>query len=932
MRTLRPALALLVPLLLAAPSPAASGSKYLPKGSPVPYEGTFATLPSGLRVVVYEMAHVDRFAVTVSYGAGGAQDPAGKEGLAHLAEHLAYRSRLPWVGRARLFDALVASGLRFNGSTSHDATDYYAVGKPGDLRVALAIEAARMRDPLAGLTEDDFAVERDVVISEYRERYETDPRGAEVQAVLEAAFPGHPYGRRVAGTPRSLETISLEDVRAWLRTRYVPANAVVVVIAPGKARDVAALVAATFDELAVPAEGASVAPSDPAPLPAPALPPASRTVRHPAPVRQPIVWVAWSVPGGRAQRDAQGHAAAVALDAAFAGAAVRSLRMGANDAIETWDTAYLAFADAGLVVLRVEVANEKYADRVVEMARTAALGLRLDESDHHQDTAFTRRERLNAIVATRDRLLVDAYVDLEQIDGRSVARFLRATGKPDRLAGWTDQVVRQLNVDVAPYLAEFLRRERSAAVVIVPDQNPLARVAAGGEPSVAEDDLADEGDWVPPEAARARAVARAPGLDRAERRVLPNGLRVVVTRRGSLPVADLRLLVRTSVEGGAGVTAGLPTLALGTNYARFAARELGLVGGAAWIGLEGEHLVRAVRGASGNLDVLLGATAEWARDQKARWFDGARELYLRRVARLEHDPDELGVRALHANLFPRHPYGAAPERAGIAKVSAGDADRWLKQEIRPERATLVVTSDQPPSPELWAAIEGHFGGWRRGGADRVGAPAAALPPGRTVVLVHRAGATQALVATGVRAPTLAARDVSATDAVRWLARSRLQQRLRVEEGVSYGVAASVVEHEQAAALVFAAAVEPDAAARSLKALLDAPARIAAEPPAAASAGRARWQVARAFAFAFDTVGEAADALVTQARFDLPPDHWERQPEAIGALTSERIQAAAAALAVGKESVVVIGDAAVLEPQLRAAGFVPEVIRPGAGGS
>src|SRR4030067_1899856 len=76
---------------LAIPCTALAG-KYRPQGRPVPYGGFFATFPSGLRLVVYEMPAVDRFAVTVSYGSGSAEDPEGKEGLAPGAQHPAQRA------------------------------------------------------------------------------------------------------------------------------------------------------------------------------------------------------------------------------------------------------------------------------------------------------------------------------------------------------------------------------------------------------------------------------------------------------------------------------------------------------------------------------------------------------------------------------------------------------------------------------------------------------------------------------------------------------------------------------------------------------------------------------------------------------------------------------------------------------------------------
>jgi len=163
--------ALAVAALALSPT-ATLAASYRPKGRPVDYRGHFAPFPSGLRLVVYEMPHLDRFALSVSYGAGSVDDPPGKEGLAHLAEHLAFRAA-PGGSGQRIWERLVASGMRFNAFTEMEHTDYWISGNAAELGEALRIEAARMADPVAGVSEDDFAIERDVVVSEWRERYET---------------------------------------------------------------------------------------------------------------------------------------------------------------------------------------------------------------------------------------------------------------------------------------------------------------------------------------------------------------------------------------------------------------------------------------------------------------------------------------------------------------------------------------------------------------------------------------------------------------------------------------------------------------------------------------------------------------------------------------------------------------------------------------
>jgi len=238
---------------------------------------------------------------------------------------------------------------------------------------------------------------------------------------------------------------------------------------------------------------------------------------------------------------------------------------------------------------------------------------------------------------------------------------------------------------------------------------------------------------------------------------------------------------------------------------------------------------------------------------------------------------------------------------------------------------VIVVSDVAPSPEGWKWIQKEFGGWDRDGAGPVPpAPIAPAPAGRSVALVERRGGTQATVAVGFRVPPLSARDAPALEAVRWLLESRLNQRIRVEEGVSYGASAGLVERRQAAALVVSATVDADAAPRTVETILRAATDLAATPLQPASAGRARWMVARAFARRFDTVDGAADALETIALHGLPPDHFDRMPAQIASLDAARIQAAARSLSLGHEVIVVTGEGA-LHPALARAGFAPEAL-------
>src|SRR5512140_3452393 len=104
------------PLLLASACVALAGcaTVFLPRPEPlaraIRFPGTFETYPTGLRGVA-------RATVTVSYGVGYADDPPGKEGLAHLAEHLSFRARSYGATGPQIKSRLLALGAAFNGAT-----------------------------------------------------------------------------------------------------------------------------------------------------------------------------------------------------------------------------------------------------------------------------------------------------------------------------------------------------------------------------------------------------------------------------------------------------------------------------------------------------------------------------------------------------------------------------------------------------------------------------------------------------------------------------------------------------------------------------------------------------------------------------------------------------------------------------------------------
>ena len=89
-------------------------------------------------------------------GTGAADDPDSLAGLAHLVEHLNFRSHA--AGEAPLSSRLALYGVgAWNGETTLETTTYYEVGAPETLPRLVDVAMARIVDPLQGVTPDQLA-------------------------------------------------------------------------------------------------------------------------------------------------------------------------------------------------------------------------------------------------------------------------------------------------------------------------------------------------------------------------------------------------------------------------------------------------------------------------------------------------------------------------------------------------------------------------------------------------------------------------------------------------------------------------------------------------------------------------------------------------------------------------------------------------------
>jgi zinc protease len=256
-------------------------------------------LANGLEVILHEDHRTPIVSVNVYYHVGSKDEAPGRNGFAHLFEHVMFQGS-KHVGEDRFFPTLERAGATdINGTTNDDRTNYFETVPKNRLELALWLESDRMAFLLSHADKSTFDSQRAVVKNERRQNYENAPYGLVWKFVREAVFPSpHPYHLLTIGTPEDLDAARIEDVQGFFRTWYVPNNASLVIAGDIDKATTRALVEKYFGAIS------------PGPLPARKVPVAVERTQElqlnvSAAVELPRVVMAWATPAYYAPGDAE---------------------------------------------------------------------------------------------------------------------------------------------------------------------------------------------------------------------------------------------------------------------------------------------------------------------------------------------------------------------------------------------------------------------------------------------------------------------------------------------------------------------------------------------------------------------------------------------------------------------------------------------------
>lgn len=404
------------------------------------------TLDNGLRVVVSEDHAVPTVSVSLWVDVGSGHEQPGRTGLAHLFEHLMFEGS-ELVAEGEHMASLMAQGGRANATTSFDRTAYVESVPTGALELALWLEGDRHGHLLPALTQDNLDVQRDVVVEEKHQRYDTVPYGDALERLCRTVFPeGHPYHHTTIGSMEDLAAATLQDAHDFYTAHYGPTTSVLTLVgdvSPEQGFDLAARYLGHLEDRTVPR-----------PQQRPPLAPL------PGPVREVVVgdvpsdrlYLAFRLP---AVTDPQFLACALALDA-LAGLNVSRLHrrlLRREETVSGCSASALGLRDGtslGLVVLDVtegvapDVVGHVVAEELTDFAGSGPSAAELEASFAETERSWLealagydeRAELLSRAVLTyRDATQVNSHLDdVAAVTAQQVAEAARQWLLPERAA------------------------------------------------------------------------------------------------------------------------------------------------------------------------------------------------------------------------------------------------------------------------------------------------------------------------------------------------------------------------------------------------------------------------------------------------------------------------------------------------------------------
>ena len=899
---------LVIVLASTAPARAAAAAKI-----DIPFQKF--TLDNGLTLIVHEDHKAPIVAFNVWYHVGSKNEKPGRTGFAHLFEHLMFNGSENY--NDDYFKPMQKIGATdLNGTTNEDRTNYFENVPTSALDLVLWMESDRMGHLKGAIVQAKLDEQRGVVQNEIRQML-NEPFGVTEDLIVKGAYPpGHPYSWSVGGSLEDLGNAKLEDVHAWFATYYGPNNAIVAIAGDIDAKTALEKVKRYFGDI-------------------PASPPisrhsswvAKRTGSHRESVQdrisQPRIYKMWNAPGwGTVCADNLDLASSVLAD----GKNSRLYkRLVYDDQIATEVRAYVNVREIGSVFTIQADAKPGVALSAVEKAIDEELAKFLAEGPTEKEVERVRTQYMARFVRGIERIggfggksdilassqvyggSPDAYKTTLEHMGKATAAAVKETS-----VRWLSDGVYILEVTPYPRLAA----EKS-------DVDRKTMPAVGPPPEV-----------------------KFPTLQRA---TLPNGLKILLAERHSIPVVDFTLVLDAGSAADQFAVPGTASLAMNMVDEGTAKRSsLEISDQLDSLGAElraGSNLDTSFVGLSAlkdKLDAALDIYADVVLNPAFPEADFRRlqKIQIARIGQENDSPITMILRVFPKLLYGRgHAYGnpftGSGTVAAVGGLTRADLVKFHETWFKPNNATLIVVGDTTLA-EIRPKLESLFKDWKGGkvpGKNIAAVPQAAKP---TVFIMDKPGAPQSMVVGGHPAPPSGDPDAIAIDTMNTILGgdfvSRINMNIREDKHWSYGAMSVLVPARGQRPFIVLAPVQTDKTKETMDEIRkELEGILGPKPVTPDEFANVKNSKVLGLPGQWETMEAVEGSLSEIVQFGLPDDYFQKYPARVRELgIGDMAKAAKKTIRPGSVVWIVVGDRALIEPKIRELGFTEITVIDGDG--
>jgi zinc protease len=431
-----------------------------------------------------------------------------------------------------------------------------------------------------------------------------------------------------------------------------------------------------------------------------------------------------------------------------------------------------------------------------------------------------------------------------------------------------------------------------------------------------------------------------------ERATLRNGVRVVFARRSAVPVVHMQMNFSAGSASDPRERLGLQSLALDlmeegttTQDSRAIAEIQERLGASIYTSSDFDTSTVGVYSLTTTLRPALALWAEIVRNPAfaPAEIERLRTQRLAGIAQELNNPGALGNRALAPVLYGDHPYGNISASGTVSSVRSITRDHltaFHARAIRPDNATIFAVGDITLR-QLVRELNRAIGDWRAPATQLEVTDYTADIPTQTprILLVNRPNSPQSVVIAAQVLNVHGADDLlnlrAANDVLGGNFLSRINMNLRESKGWSYGASSSIGSRDDRLPFVVRAPVQADRTGDTIREIQnDVGGFLTTRGVAPDELSRTVNGSIRELPGSFETAPAVLGGIVDIVENQRPDNYYETLAARYRNMTAADLDTALRAQVDPSRFVyIVVGDIAVVRPQLDAIGLPVETVDP-----